>query len=181
VGESANITSVEAIANFQVTLRTQRDRASAVLDTYKREMHRVVQWFEGDLPLTWKQELRRRYEKMSEARTEYETCKLRTVAGQRSGCFEEKKKYERAKSRLQEGERKIEEVKTWRMKYSEEAEECRGRLGKFQGVLDNDLEKSLALLERTVQSLENYLGRSVSSPESDSTETSPSNKENRNA
>ncbi|MDB4638054.1 MAG: hypothetical protein P8M30_02195 [Planctomycetaceae bacterium] len=175
MGESANITSVEAIANFQAGLRTQRDRASQVLDTYKREMHRVVQWFEGDLPLAWKQELQRRYEQMSEARTEYESCKLRTVAGQRSSCFDEKKKFERAKKRLQEGERKVENVKTWSRKYAEEAEECRGRLGKFQGVLDNDLEKSLALLERTIQSLENYLGRSVSPADSESTGAAHSN------
>ena len=165
MGESANITSVEAVARFQELLSVHRDRAAEVLDTYKRELHRVVQWFEGEVPLAWKQELRRRYEQMSEARTEYETCRLRTIGGQRSSCFEEKKKYQRAKQRLQEGERKVEEVKTWRMKYGEEAEECRGRLGKFQGILDHDLEKSLAVLERTIQSLEKYLGRTAKAPE----------------
>jgi len=168
VGESANITSVEAIDHFQVVLRTQRDRAAEALDTYKRELHRVVQWFENEVPLAWKQELRRRYDEMSQARAEFETCKMRTVAGQRSSCIDEKKRYDRAKRRLQDGERKIEDVKTWRRKYAEESEECRGRLGKFQGVLDHDLEKSLALLERTVRTLETYLGRTINPTDSDS-------------
>jgi len=171
VGESANITSVEAVVRFQEILRRQRDRASEVLDTYKRELQRVVQWFESDIPLVWKQELRRRYEQMSEARTEYESCRMRTIGGQRSSCFEEKKKYQRAKQHLQEGERKIEEIKSWRMKYAEQAEECRGRLGKFQGILDHDLEKSLATLEGTIQALEKYLGHTVKEAEPESSPT----------
>jgi hypothetical protein len=161
VTESANITSVEAVSNFRNVLRAQQERSSEILSTYIRELQRVVEWFEHDLVFLWKQELRKRYEQVAAARTTYETCKLRTVAGQRSACYEEKKAYERAKQRLQEGERKAEAVKHWRIAYAQEAEECRGRLGKFQHVLDHDVEKSIALLERTVISLENYLGRSI--------------------
>lgn len=166
MAESANITSVEAVGSYRNVLRAQQERASEVLATYIRELQRVVEWFEHDLPFLWKQELRKRYEQVSEARTAYETCKMRTVAGQRSACYEEKKAYDRAKQRLREGERKVEAVKRWRINYAQEAEECRGRLGKFQYVLDQDVEKSIALLERTVLSLENYLGRAVRPEES---------------
>lgn len=171
MAESANITSVEAVTHYRTVLRAQQERASEVLATYIRELQRVVEWFEHDLTLLWKQELRKRYEKVSAARTTYETCKLRTVAGQRSACFEEKKEYERAKHRLQDAERKVEAVKRWRINYAQEAEECRGRLGKFQYVLDQDVERAIALLERTVISLENYLGRSVLPEESADNDT----------
>lgn len=166
MAESANITSVEAVSHFQSVLRSQQERASEILSTYIRELQRVVEWFEHDLVYLWKQELRKRYEQVAATRTTYETCKLRTVAGQRSACYEEKKAYERAKQRLQEGERKVEAVKRWRINYAQEAEECRGRLGKFQHVLDHDVERSIALLERTVDSLQNYLGRSIRPEES---------------
>ena len=79
MAESANITSVEAVSNFASVLRTQQDRAGEVLTTYIRELQRVVEWFEHELTFLWKQELRKRYEQMSEARTAYENCKLRTV------------------------------------------------------------------------------------------------------
>lgn len=161
MAESANITSVDAVNQFRVVLRSQQERASETVATYIRELQRVVEWFEQDLAFLWKQELRKRYDEVAETRTAYETCKLRTIAGQRSACYDEKKAYERARHRLQEGERKVEAVKNWRINYAQQAEECRGRLGKFQNLLDQDVEKSIALLERTVISLEKYLGRSV--------------------
>jgi hypothetical protein len=128
-------------------------------------MHRVIDWLEQELPFLWKQELRKRYDRVAMKRTEYESCKLRAMSGERPSCYEEKKAYELAKQRLREAEEKIDVVQRWRIKFTQQAEESRGRLGKFQHVLEHDLEKTIALIERMVQSLEAYMGRTLAADE----------------
>lgn len=168
MGESARITSVDAVVHFLNVLRTQQDRATELLTVQQQEMNRVSRWFEEELPYQWRQVLRRRYDKVAETRTAYENCRLRTVAGERPACFEEKKAYERAKQSLRDVEAKEEVVQRWRTRYMQEAQECQGRLSKLQNYLDHDLERTIALLERMVDSLEEYLGRLVSDDEGES-------------
>ena len=165
MSESANISSVEAVTRFLAVLRDRKTRAENILSAQQQEMHRVIDWLEQELPFLWKQELRRRYDRVAMKRTEYESCKLRTMSGDRPSCYEEKKAYDLAKQRLHEAEEKIDVVQRWRTKFTQQAEECRGRLGTFQNLLDHDLEKTIALIERMVQSLEAYMGRTLTSDE----------------
>jgi hypothetical protein len=165
VSESANINSVEAVTRFLALLRDRQERAGNILAAHQQEMHRVLDWFEQELPYLWKQELRRRYDRVSMTRTEYENCKRRAMTGERPSCHQEKMAYERARQRLREAEQKADEIKRWRTRFAQEADECRGRLGKFQHFLDADLRKTIALIERMVQSLEGYIGRTLSSEE----------------
>lgn len=165
MSESANISSVEAVTRFLAVLRDRKTRAENILSAHQQEMHRVIDWLEQELPFLWKQELRRRYDRVAMTRTEYENCKLRAMSGERPSCYEEKKAYDLAKQRLREAEEKIDVVQRWRIKFTQQAEESRGRLGKFQHVLEHDLEKTIALIERMVQSLEAYMGRTLASDE----------------
>ena len=165
MSDSANITSVEAVTRFLSILRDRRDRAADILSAHSQEMRRVLEWFERELPFMWNQELRRRYDRVSEKRTEYENCKLRAMKGERKTCFEEKKAYDKARYRLREAEEKIDVIARWRTKFGQEAEETRGRLGKFQNMLDGDVERTIALLERMIDSLEAYLGRTLPTEE----------------
>lgn len=159
MSESARITSVDAIVRFLAQLRGFRDAAENILLAHEQNVNRLDRAYAHDLPMYWKGEVRRRYDRLAEARGSLEACKMRKMKGERPSCFEEEKAFRRAKERLQTAQQKEDVVRHWRTQLQREIDECRGRLGRFRRVLDVDLEKTAGLLERILSSLEGYLGR----------------------
>ncbi len=99
----------------------------------------------------------------SRARVAYETCRMRTVADHRPSCYEEKLALEAAKRRLQYCQDQVEVVARWAGKLHRVIDEFRAHSGRFQQYLQGDVEKTAALLARSITSLENYLGHSLPS------------------
>ena len=81
---------------------------------------------------------------------------MRTVAGQRSACIEEKQAFDRAKRRLQHCHDQLKFVKQWANKIRHDADEFRGRFGGLIAMLDGDLPKAVAALEKAILILESY-------------------------
>jgi hypothetical protein len=96
------------------------------------------------------------FERLSQARTQLTTCQMRTVAGRRPACIEEKQAYERAKQRLQRCQEMVGCVKQWSVKLTHESDEFRGRMAALARCVENDLPRMIALIERTSAALERY-------------------------
>ena len=165
--ESAHVTSIDAIANFAAALRCFEDEASRGLLAIDQQASRALQWLEHEAPAYWREQIRRCFDDISRTRTALETCRMRSVAGQRPSCIEEEKAYRKAKRRLVEAEEKAELVQRWAIRLRREMDEYRGRIGNFRRCLEGDVPRAIALLERTLASLEGYLGRPLNDPEGD--------------
>ncbi len=103
-------------------------------------------------------QLKRAFDKVAETRTALTTCQMRTVAGRRPSCIEEKQAHDAAKRRLEFCQEQIERVKRWGVKLRHDADELRGRLAGCQRLAESDITKSMALLANIVESLERYAG-----------------------
>ncbi len=156
---SAHITDVEAIANFVVAMRRFQDESLTALAMLNQQVARGLQFFDHDLPSQWKRQVRQCYDDIAEARVRLETRRNRTIGGQRSACIEEQQDLAAAKKKLHDTEEKVEMTRRWAINLHKESDEYRGRSGRCQYFLENDLEKTFALLERTLASLEKYLDR----------------------
>jgi hypothetical protein len=167
MSDSAKLTSVDAVLAFAAALREFREAAGLILIAHDQNVRRLEQTFAHELPRYWAQRVKHGYDQVDRARSALDACKMRRTHGQPPSCFEEQKAYQTARRRLARLEQMDEVVRHWNIKLSGEIEECRGRLGKFRGVLDIDLEKTIALVDRILTSLEGYLGRSVRDAEQD--------------
>ena len=155
--QSANVRSLDAIRDFKAALQGFEEDAANALAALQQEIFRAVDWLEHDRPNYWKRRVQQGYNKVAETRQEYDRCRLRTVAGHRPACIEEKQAVAHAKRQLEMAKEKVEVVKRWCFKIGQEVDEYRGRVGQLQQCLEGDVPRMLALLERMVDSLESYV------------------------
>ena len=177
MSDRANVQSIEVIADFRAAAVRFDEDASAALCAMQQELSRVVEYFEQDRPRFWKREAHRAYERVAEARTSLETCRMKKVAGRTPACDDEKLALRKAKARLEYCEQKTGVVKKWADKVRRECGEFSGRTGNLQRVLEGELPRMQALLERTTTILEEYATTTSggpSSPPAETTETSSS-------
>ncbi|WP_397571260.1 hypothetical protein [Schlesneria sp. T3-172] len=166
--QSANIHSVDALRDVRAALILFQERSTTALSDLRQKIERTVAWLELDRPNYWKEQERRAYDRVATTRTAFETCRLRTVAGHRSDCIEEKKAFERAKMRMEYVREKQEVTWKWMVEASREANEYRARTSTLQRTLDFDVPLMIAQLGRMIDALEGYTNQSppvvVSSP-----------------
>lgn len=153
---SANIRNIEAVREFRASLIVFMDEALAAVDSMALDAQRALAWIEQDRPHYWEAQTRRAFDHVGAARTAYETCRLRTVAGRRSSCIEEKQAFEKAKRRLEFCHEQKERIQRWAVKTLREADEFRTRLSRMRRLLESDVPKAIALLQETAEILESY-------------------------
>lgn len=156
---SAHVTSIDAIAAFGTALRKFEDQSTRALVSIDEQAKGALQWLEHDAPAYWRVQVRQRYDDVARTRTALETCRMRKVADNRPACLEEIAAHRTAQRRLREAEEKIDEVRRWAQKVREETEEYRGRIIKFRLCLERDVPRTLALIDRTVATLDSYADR----------------------
>jgi hypothetical protein len=164
MSDNAQIRSIPALREFKAALALFRDDSSAAIDMMLMELHRAIDWIEHDRPAYWTNETRKAFELVASTRTALNTCLMRTVAGHRSSCIEEKEAHTAAKRRLQHCQDQIERVRRWSIKIRHEADEFRSRLAVLRRRLDGELPKSVLLLDRMASSLESYAGLAPDHP-----------------
>lgn len=153
---SADVRNIEAINDFRIALIIFIEDAQSALQMMGMELNQTSEWIEHDRPQYWKNQERVAFDRVAQTRTAYETCRMRTVAGHRPSCIEERVAYEAAKRRVQHCHEQIEVIKRWARKLSQESDEFVGRLARLQAMLEVDLPKAVARLERMSATLEEY-------------------------
>jgi hypothetical protein len=153
---SANVRDIDIIRDFRAKLIRFAEEVQAALRTMQMETHKAFEWIEQDRPHYWTIEMRKAFDLVASTRTALTTCQMRTVAGRRSSCIEEKVAYDKAKRRLQQTQEQMEKLKRWAVKIHHEADEFRGRMSALQRLLDVDIPQALAFLDNSATILEGY-------------------------
>ncbi|TWT47103.1 hypothetical protein KOR42_42170 [Thalassoglobus neptunius] len=164
---SANLKSIEALRAFRASLIQFIEDASSALQSMGMELQKSREWIEHDRPQYWTIQTRRAFDLVSQTRTAYETCRMRTVAGHRPSCLEEKEAYNAAQRRVRNCQEQIEHVKRWANKLQHETDEFRGRFARLQMMLESELPKAVARLDRLASILESYAEMDAPPPKTD--------------
>ena len=131
--------------------------ASQALLMIDEQVRRAQQWLEHDAPAYWKQQIRICLDEVARTRSALESCRTRTAGDNRPSCIEEQEAYRAARRRLQQAEEKVEVVSRWVQRLRREIDDYRGRTMRFRRCLETEIPRTMALLERTVSSLEKYV------------------------
>lgn len=159
MSNSAHVTSIDAIVSFRAALRTFQDQSTRALVSLEEQAQGALQWLEHDAPTYWRGQIRHCYDDVARTRTALETCRMRAVGDHRPACLEEQEALRQAQRKLREAEDKIEVVRRWTQKVREELDEYRGRVMRFRESVEGGVPRSLALLDRTITTLDSYVDR----------------------
>ncbi len=152
----AQVETTAALTDVRTALILFTERAQAALASMRQETRSTLRWLHDEQPHYWQHELRRSFDRVASARTEYETCRMRTVAGHRSACIEEKVAFQKAQRRLEHVQQQIEVTRRWGIQAADQANEFFGKIGPLERILDYDLPLMLAVLERMLTAIEAY-------------------------
>ncbi|MGC3971035.1 MAG: hypothetical protein QM775_27975 [Pirellulales bacterium] len=117
----------------------------------------------------WKAEIRRREEKLNEAKTALHRKRITATFGNVAADSEEILMVRRAQAKLEQAEAKLKEVKQWYLTVEQEVSEYRGPSQQLGNALDSHIPRALSSLDRAADAVEAYLavatpGASAPSP-----------------
>ncbi len=152
----AKVTSIDAVKHFLVAVKGFDHGARDALTQLILEARRAVDWMEVDRARYWPGQVRKASHELGEARVNLERCEMSITPGERKACYEEKKAFEKAKQRLRTAQEKVKVVQRWKRKVRQEAEEFEVQMSRMNGLLDSEVPRAVASLERMIRALDRY-------------------------
>jgi hypothetical protein len=159
----ARLTRIDAVQEMAVAIDTFRNEAAATLDGLDMEIRRALEWIHGDRQDHWNHEVRRGWERITEARIQLQQAQtMRRVADHEPACIDEKKALARAKTKLEVAQEKVEAVRHCAQAIDHQVDEYRGSRTPLSSWLETEAPKALAALHRMMDHLEDYLALQAS-------------------
>ncbi|HET6878964.1 MAG TPA: hypothetical protein VFI31_02345 [Pirellulales bacterium] len=155
---SADVRSIPMLREFRAALAsfgTEAKEASAVNDMTVR---RGIDWFQNDLLKYWQNEIRKREDAVTNARSEYERCRMQSYGGRPPDCTDQKVALRKAQLRLEEAQEKLKLQKKWSRVLEEEMQDYQGQSQQLSDMLSGEIPKAMADLDRMLSALEAYIG-----------------------
>lgn len=154
---SARVESTEGLIDLRSALVQFGERTQGALSSLRQEARRTLRWLQDEQPQYWQAELRRAFDQVASTRIAYETCRMRTVAGHRSACIEEKVAHQRAQRRLEYVQQQIDVTRQWAIRASDQSNEFFGKLGPLERAVDYDVPRMIAFLEQLLAAIDAYV------------------------
>lgn len=159
--EKAKIHSLDALAAFRIRLIQYVEKATTAIDEVSSDVRRTSLWLDDKQKPLWEQQVRKRRQILEEAQHENFSAKLSQF---RESSDAKQLAVRRAKMALTEAEEKLRFVKTWGRRYPSDVEPLGRDVEKLRTVLDQDLRKASAYLDRILKVLEAYKATHGSAP-----------------
>jgi len=162
MADKAQITSVEAIESFRAKLIVFLGQARPVLEEVGNEMSRTQRWLEDEQRRHWEQELRRRGQRLEEAKQELFTA---TLSNLHESTALHHMAVQRAQRAVQEAEAKLAVLKKWGRELENRAAPLLKQAEQLHGFLFTDMARAVAYLDQVLKALDAY--RNVALPRSE--------------
>jgi hypothetical protein len=155
MGQSARVTSIEAIKEFRASLCRFGVDAKDALCATELEIRRLFDWLERQHK-HWLREVRVRQEEVVRAKNDLIQRKYSQRDGRGPGYTEQEIALEKSIKRLREAEFKVDKVRQWGNQLPRHVSEYEGPSRQLAGMLDADLAQAIAILEDKINALEAY-------------------------
>jgi len=160
----ARLTRIDAVRDMAVAVDAFRTEAIAALENLDMEIRRTLEWIHHDRHEHWNHQVRRGWERITEARVQLQQAMTaRRIDERDPACIDEKKALARAKQRLETAQEKVEAVRHCARAIDHAVDEYRGARTPLASWLDSESSKALAALRRMMDNLEDYLALQASS------------------
>jgi len=155
--QSARVSSIDAVKEFQAALATFCEEARDALSAVAMEARRLHDWVTHDQLHYWRKTLRDRQEDLSQAKAELFRRQLARISGHDPDCIEQKEAVWRAQRGIEEAEDKIESCKRWGRLLQEALEEYQGQAQQLSGLVEGTPPRSVTYLDQVIGALDLYV------------------------
>ena len=156
MGQSANVTSVDAIRQFAAAVIAFQEESRLCLTSLDGQLRQILFWLERDRPGCWKRESENCLRDIADARVRLHQCRMRRMGDFRPSCIEEVKDLEAAQKAMEFGQKQIPNVKRWNIEAAHEGNEYHGRAAQLVQSIEREIPRLLAILAFTIDRLEAY-------------------------
>jgi hypothetical protein len=153
MAETAQITSLAALESFRARLIVYLGQARPVLEEVGTEVMRTRQWLQDDRGRFWEGELRRRRQRLEEARQELFTASISSL---HEATPMHHLAVQRAQRAVQEAEDKLKIMKKWDRELDNRTAPLMKQVEQLHGFLFNDMSRAVAQLDQMLKALEAY-------------------------
>ena len=154
--QSADVRSIDALKHAKAALAEFREIAGVALSEAQSEIQRTLWWLQHDQTTHWQHEVKRRSEKVAQAKNDLYRAELAAMDSQVS-CIEQRKLLQRAEHQLDEARQKLQTLKHWIRILEREMLLFRGQCQPLAQAIDNELPTGEAKLEQMLDRLEAYV------------------------
>jgi hypothetical protein len=152
----AKVYSSESIEAVRMALMSFSEQVGDALTELSAEMRRMQEWLDHDRPRHWKMQVRRAVDAAHEAQQALHRCLMFPVADERPTCTEERAVLKKAKARLEYCQKKEDRLRHWQQTLRHEMFEYDGRISQLVRLVEIDVPKSIAVLNKILRNLEEY-------------------------
>jgi chromosome segregation ATPase len=152
---SAQVQSLDRLLDFQASLATYTHHAKEALSSIEMEIRRMQDWLE-ERQAAWHAEVRRAEEEVFKAKQELARRRLMRVGDRPADTTEQEIALAKAMQRLHHAEEKLAACRRWLRDLPQEIAEYQGRAVNYQTILESDVPRMSAFLDRKMDLLEAY-------------------------
>jgi hypothetical protein len=162
----ARVTSLDMLRDFRASLAEFKADGQDALTAIALDVRRAFDWLAQQKQF-WTRMIRECQDEVTQAKAELTRKQVFHPGERQPDCTQEIKALRRAQARLEHAEDRAEKCRRWEPTLQRAADEYQGPARQLADLLEGDLPKSLALLERLLIALEEYVAvapRPVTSP-----------------
>jgi chromosome segregation ATPase len=149
----ANVSSIDAIRQFQAHLATYARSAGSILDEVHGEVQGMRLWLEGEQRAHWQKEVKRLERRLEEAKRLLLNARISTL---RDSTGIEQAAVNRARNELQFAQDKLAKTKKWQQVYEGRVASLEKGLSSLRNWLACEMPKAVVFLNQSTENLYAY-------------------------
>jgi len=161
--EAAKVLSLDVVREVKAAFISFSEDGKAALTETLVDAQRTISWLEHDQANYWKIEVRKRDQKVQQAKSDLYRAELAS-RDERPSCVIERKNLAKAQASLEEAQQKVQAVRRWRQLLDREIMLYKGGTQQIAGAVEVEIPQAVGRLERIMESLSGYLAVQAEAP-----------------
>jgi predicted nucleic acid-binding Zn-ribbon protein len=162
--EFARVISIDALRDFKAALADFAEEAGLALSEAQSDVQRTIFWLQNDRAAFWQREIKKRNERLAQAKAELHKAQLASN-DMRTSAILERKAVAAAQARLDEAEQKLRNVKKWNTHLEREFLLFKAQCQQVSTAVQGDMPVAIARMNRMIESLQQYIA--IQAPQTD--------------
>jgi len=155
--DAADVRSLDALRDFHTSMCVYRTDAMEALASIELTIRRAQDWL-AEQTQFWQRAIRASEEEVFQAKQELGMRKFPGWSGRPPDTTVQEENLRKAKAKLAHAQEKLEITRRWAIKFPNQVSEAYEGPGRqLMATLESDLPRGLAMLERRIVALEEYI------------------------
>ena len=156
MADSAKVSSLDAIREFKVAVQSFAEDATVALSEATSDAQRSLWYITHDCKAHWQRELKKRTEKLSQAKAELFKKQMETN-DTRTSAVVERKNVARWEAGVNQAEEKLRAIKRWTTELERQFMMFKAGVQGISNIVAGDLPNAAARMQRMILALEKYI------------------------